>query len=154
MIKNIQKSFKINGLKLFKVKTDSEKEYRCSDCIDLLDVEKIFVEYTIDTPSDDLCELGHILSVDVFFQTSNRAVKNVRGNYQLKARVKSYDGDIHFVLYKLKLTAYKHFPHYEVGGTGDYTKHVFDKSTKLLDIDIFHNTIIEIKATNHRRKDD
>jgi hypothetical protein len=31
---------------------------------------------------------------------------------------------------------------------------VFNESTKLLDIDIFHNTIIEIKATNHRRKDD
>ena len=154
MIKTIYKDFRIDGLKLFKVKTDSEKEYRCSDSIDLPDVEKLFIEYTIDIASDDLWALGHILSVDVFFQTSNRAVKNLRGNYQLKARVKSSDGDIHFVLYKLKLTAYKHFPHYEVGGTGERTKHVFNESTKLLDIDIFHNTVIEIKATNHRRKDD
>ena len=57
MIKTIYKDFRIDGLKLFKVKTDSEKEYRCSDSIDLPDVEKLFIEYTIDIASDDLWAL-------------------------------------------------------------------------------------------------
>ena len=50
MIKDINKNFKIDNLKLFKVKTDSDKEYRCSDCIDLPDVEKLFITYTMDVP--------------------------------------------------------------------------------------------------------
>ena len=154
MIKDIHKNFKIDNLKLFKVKTDSDKEYRCSDCIDLPDVEKLFITYTMDVPDGGFLEVGKILSLDVFFQTENNAIKGISGNYQLKASIKSDDGSLHFVVYKLKLTPYKNFPLYEVAGTGEYTKHVFSESTKLIDIDFFHNTDIEIKATNHRRTND
>lgn len=154
MIKNTHKHFKIDNLKLFKVKTDSDKEYRCSDCIELPDVEKLFIVYTTNTSDDYFERVVKIPSLSVFFQTQNRAATAILGNYQLKASIKLDDGSVHFVVYKLRLSTRKHFPFYEVAGKGKYTKHVFNESTKLMDIDFFHNTDIEIKATNHRRDND
>lgn len=166
MIKKVTKLFGVDNVKIFPIKEDTRKAYRCEKGIELSGARQVSLTYeleekklTNDCSVLDVANRVKAITCEIEYAklTPFEVEKLQHQPFQLKAQILDAEdngGDVHFCLYKVnaKVTSIKEDEMCItclIQGNGEYTKHKFQgrntKQSLLMGIE-FHSSVKTLEA--------